>query len=430
MRWLMSGSVPILLGMIFSFLGTAFVARMVGPSVFGEYIFFLTWISVVALLAKSGHEWTLLKIIPGRLKIGALGQIRYLLRRAFLAVMLRAVIGAVILIGLAVFSGRLSDPLSLVLGFALVLVLAFAELRRSWALAHRAVWLSDAPESIAKSLVLAGTVAVFVALGVDVKAGTLLALNLSITFVTAVVATLIFLRLFAPALLLARPEPLPRDLSDTRGVVQSMGFAALANISMRNLDLIMLGLLVDAATLGLYAAASRLGLLAAGPIMVLDRLVAPVLAEAVDAGDPVKLESTAKRFVLLAGAGSASILGAFFMLGESIIEFSFGVNYVEGLIFALIIMTGNLVAALAGPAGVVMILGGAHRESAMITAMSALASLALLALFTPMYGAIGAAIATALAISLKAIISAIVVERRLHIKTTFVLFLSAPRLNG
>lgn len=419
MRWLLSGSVPIFLGMIFSFLGTAFIARMVGPSIFGEYVFILTWISIAGLLSKAGHDWVILKILPGRIAAGNLGHIKHVLLTCFRAVTIRATCAAFLLMMLSGLVGRWPESINLLIGFFLVLAIALAELRRTWALAYRAVWLSDAPENIVKSVLLVTGVSFFMAVNSDINANALLGLNLGATLLTGLAAGIYFTYRVTPEIFRVTEEVLPTHLANTKEIVRSMWLATAVNISLRNLDIVVVGLLVNAESTGLYAAASRLGQLAASPIMVLDKLAAPALAKAAELYDEDKISSVAKYFVLLASSGAAAILFVFLGFGEYIVGILFGSSYSPSLTAALVILAGNFGVALAGPANILMAVSGGHRESAMITSVTAVAHIILLVVLTALYGAIGAAVATASAIIIKAWVSAIWLYRAKGLNTTF-----------
>lgn len=407
MLGIFSAVVPISLGLLFSFTGTALIARMVGPAVFGEYMYLLTWISIAALLSKAGHEWVLLKIIPGRQKTGEFGQIKFLVLKAFKSVMHRASAAVLILAGLSALSDYKSEPGILAVGLALVPVIALAELRRSWALAHHAVWLSDAPENIIKSIAIVGAITVYLAWGFEVKVVTLLIFNVFITVVTATVASFLLVKKTLPGFIKYPTQPLPGNMADTKDFARSMWISTVLNISVRNMDLIIIGLMSDAITTGLYAAASRIGQLSAAPVMVLDKLVTPILAIAVEENDSKKLMLTSQRFVWMASIGAASILSAFFLVGNDVTNLIFGESYISSHLMVLIILMGNTGVALAGPANVVMSLSGAHRESLVITTIAAILNILLIIIMTYFFGAAGTATAVAVAASAKAWLSAI-----------------------
>lgn len=423
MSLILSNSIPIILGLIFSFLSTTFIARMVGPATFGEYTFALTWISVSALLSKAGHEWVLLKIIPGRLHAGALGQIKYLLRKTFIAVLSRSIVAATILGYLAFLMGYWKNLNDMVLGLALVIVMALAELRRTWALAHRAVWLSDAPENIIKSLVLSVCVFTIIKSGMDADTNTLLALNLTITTITATIATAFFLLIKAPGILNAPYESLSPEISSTNDLVKTMWFATAVNISMRNLDIVVVGMLTDVSTTGLYAAASRIGQLAAAPVMILDRLVTPELAVASEKNDKEILYKISHRYVLVASSTSLSVFIGFLLSGNFMINILLGSKYESSYFIGLIFLAGNLGVALAGPANTLMSLSGRHRQSTFISTIAAILHIFLVLLLTNLYGAVGAATACAATICSKAWVSTIWLRITMRIDTSLISFL-------
>lgn len=412
------GSAPaIAVGLVVSFLAQALFARIVGPEVFGVYIYALTWASGAALLAKGGQEWVLLKVVPSCIQEGAWGQIRFTVERAFAIVARRAVFLAALLAVLGVASGRLSNWSILAVAFALVVTLALAELRRSWALAHREIWLSDAPESIVKSLVLLVVALGFASSGQALNPVTLLWVNVAATGLTALLATVVLLWVRAPDIMRSIAEPV--DTSDYDSVARGMWLATAANIVLRSADVIVVGIVMDPETTAIYAVASRIAALAAAPSIVLQRVATPMMSAAAAVGDNAEIRRISRAYVALTTAASVTILLLVLVAGEHAIGALFGGAYLEAELAAKILLFGHVAIALIGPAGLLMAVSGGQTESAVISACSAAIGLLLLAVLTTEFGPIGAAAAMSFALILKSFASAVWVWRTTGVHTTF-----------
>lgn len=414
---LLGSAPPIAVGLVAAFLAQALFARVVGPEVFGVYIYALTWASAAALLAKGGQEWVLLKVLPRCINEGKWGQIRFTVERAFAIVARRAVFLGAILAVLGVIEGRVPNWSILSAAVALVITLALAELRRSWALAHREIWLSDAPESIVKSLILLAVAFLLASSERTLNPAILLWANVAATGLTALAATAVLLWMRAPSLLRSVAEPV--DTSDHDSVARGMWLSTAANIILRSADVIVVGIVTDPETTAIYAVASRIAVLAAAPTIVLQRVAAPLMSAAAGVGDNAEIRRVSRGYVALTTAASIAILLFILVAGEQAIGTLFGADYLEAEIAAKILLFGHVGIALIGPAGLLMAVAGGQSQSAVISACSAAIGLLLLAVLTPEFGPIGAAAATSFALVFKSLASAIWVWRKTGIHTTF-----------
>lgn len=414
---LLGSALPIAVGLVVTFLAQALLARIVGPEVFGVYIYALTLASTAALLAKGGQEWVLLKFVPRCIPKAEWGQIRFTVERAFSIVARRAILWAALLALIAVATGRVPNWSLLAAAVALVVILALAELRRSWALAHGAVWLSDAPESIVKSLVLLAVAWALVSSERVLNPATLLWANVAATGLTSLAATAVLLWMKAPDVLRSVSEPV--DTKDHDSVSSGMWLATAANIILRSADVIVVGLVTDPVITGIYAVASRIAALAAAPSMVLQLVAAPLMSAAAGAGDYIEIRRVSRGYVALTTAASVAVLLFILVAGEHAIGTLFGAAYLDAEIAAKILLFGNIGIALIGPAGLLMAVSGGQKQSAVISGCSAAIGLLLLAVLTPKFGPIGAAAATSFALVFKSLASAAWVWRKTRVNTTF-----------
>jgi O-antigen/teichoic acid export membrane protein len=414
---LINKAIPVGLGMAFLFLGQAFLARLMGPGSFGTYSYFMTWITVAALLAKAGHEWVLLKAVPGRIRFKRPGEIRFLVVRAVKAVALRAAFAASILIVLALAVGRDRGLNIYVMtaGSLLIVALAIAEIRRALALAYGAIWIAETPENIVKSVFLV-LIAAALALSGGVSPDAMLWANLIVTFLASSMAALIFIRLRARDILSSAVVHVETREHDD--LMRSMWVTNFLNIFLRNADVLIIGALTDFASTGIYIAATRVASLAAAPVMVLDRIVAPPIAEAAELGDHARLTSSSWEYAILSTVASFALVVFIGGWGSHFISILFGNKYEDALILTWILLIGHAANALTGPTGVLLSMAGSHRILVLIAGIGAVIYVALLYLLVPQYLVVGAATAFAITHTAKAIMQVFFVRRRLGINPT------------
>jgi O-antigen/teichoic acid export membrane protein len=416
--------IPVALGMAFLFLGQAFLARLMGPDSFGTYSYYLTWVTVAALLAKAGHEWIILKSVPGKVRSDRPGEIRFLVFRSFKAVGIRAALGACILTLAAFLLGQ-EEGLTvnvMIAGSFLILCLAMAEMRRALALAYGAVWLAETPENIAKSVLLVA-VAATLALTGSLSAGAMLWSNLLVTAISSAAAMMIFM--YGRGSSVRTSSSVPIETKDLDDLMRSMWLTNFLNIVLRYGDILLIGALTDFTTTGVYIAATRVAALAAAPIMILDRIIAPQIAEAAEFKDRNKLQSSSWEYSLLSTASCVGLLILLAIWGNDFISILFGDAYQGALIVVWIMLIGHAANALTGPTGVLLSMTGLHRTTVVIASTCAVFYVILLYLLTPEYLAIGAATAFALAHSAKAFMQLFFVYRYLSFNPTV---LRLPRI--
>jgi len=414
---LISKTIPVGMGMACLFLSQALMARFMGPDSFGSYSYFMTWITVAALLAKAGHEWVLLKAVPAKIRLHRIGEIRFLVIRAIKAVSVRATLAAAILLALALVVGRTEglDAQVMMAGSLLVIVLALAEIRRSLALAYGAIWLAEAPENIIKSGILI-LVAASVALTGSIAPQAMLWANLAITLFTSMGATIVFVRWREKDIL-----SLPSIEIETRShddLMRSMWVTNFLNIILKNADILIIGMITDFASTGIYIAATRVAALAAAPVMVLDRIVAPPIAEAAELGDYKRVRASSWEYSILSTSACFILVLFMCVFGDHFISILFGNRYDGALLVTWILLIGHAANALTGPTGVLLSMSGAHRILVFIAIIGAALYLALLFVLAPKYLALGAASAFAVTHTAKALMQAFFVKRRLGINPT------------
>lgn len=370
------------------------LARQLEPAGFGVFTFALGGGMLAGRLATLGWPMVMARFLPAYRKTGDGARTRGLLRRSDQIVCLAGVAAGLLLWGVGLLLGA-GHELAAGLGLA-ALVTPLAALR---SLRRRQLAAAEQPATgffFDQGFASVGVVLVAALAG----------------FASARDAVLVYvatglLGVLLAGLLVARWqrrtfEPGHR-LYETR-TWMAVALPALAGISSRALlnrtDVIMLAPLSTFVQVGYYGAALRLGILLTAPQVVLGTIIAPRFGAALAAGRHGRL----RRLYLLA-QGIAVVTGlpvsaALFWFAEPIVDLVFGESFAGAVGALQVLALGQLAAALSVPCASLLVVCGKERAFGLVNTvglvLNVIANLALI----PEYGALGAAIATAVAQSL------------------------------
>jgi len=168
---------------------------------------------------------------------------------------------------------------------------------------------------------------------------------------------------------------------------------ALANTFNTQIGIIILGLYSsDEAVAGLRIA-ERGVLFVAIPLGIINSVTAPYIVNLFESKNIGKLQKLAKKIARASVAISLPIVLTFFFFGANIIEFIFGLEYVELSYWPLIILSlGQLLNVFCGPVGHLLSMTGHASVTLKGQLIALFFSVSLCLLLVPLYGAIGAAI--------------------------------------
>lgn len=228
--------------------------------------------------------------------------------------------------------------------------------------------------------------------------------------------------------LLARAAPRP-DAGGTRAPnpmglgamlvsAGTLGLVAGAQILNANLDVIMLGALAETALAGLYKVAATTALLTTVALQAVNQVLMPRIAAAHKRGDRHGLERVVRLSARLT-FGCAVIAALILILaGETILRLAFGETFTPGYTVLVILALGQLGNAAFGPVISVLNMTGLERETLRGVLIACAVNVVLNAALIPLYGAEGAAIATAITLLVWNAVLFVRVRARLGINTS------------
>jgi O-antigen/teichoic acid export membrane protein len=179
---------------------------------------------------------------------------------------------------------------------------------------------------------------------------------------------------------------------------------------------VSLGLLADSAAVGIFSAANRTAMLTSFVLMAVNSISAPKFAALHKQGDLATLGEIARKSAKLMALVASPVL-AIFLLFPTWVMSLFGAEFASGATVLSILALGQFVNVVTGSVGWILIMCGYERLMRNNIAICAALSVSLNILLVPRLGAIGAAVATAVTLSLQMLIGAAMVWQKLGVLT-------------
>ncbi len=385
---LLSAGLLLPVGLALHYCLNVVLARVMTVEGYGTFAFAQSLATILALVAAMGFSTSMLRLVTGYCRDGEFARLRGLVTGSLsiisAAAMLLALLLSVIVVALPEHRKGLVWAAVILLPLTLD---AWREAsmrglhRTTAAILPRQVLLPLLTLSLVLGLGLKGEGAVLLAFAgalLTVELVGLIQLRQTLSFLTEVRGTYrlrYWLRVSVP-----------------------MGGAALLQLGINRWDIVVLGFVAGLEPAGMYAAAARTALLASLVLRVVNLVVGPVLAELFHAGDFNRF-----RKLLVAAAALATLAGLplylLVMFRPDWILGLFGGAYEQATLPLQILATGQFINLMTGPTGLALAMSKHEDINLWLGVAGAMLSLIGLAVMAPTYGAVGAAAATAFAIS-------------------------------
>lgn len=370
-----------------------FLAWLLGAQQFGEYVLVQSWLVMAVVLVKGGWEGASARFVAEYNATGQQGLLAGFFRARRQMVGLAALVTAAsAAIGLSLLQDYLSPTLvaSCWWMIAIVPLSVAADLFSVDLRARQKILWADAPLLVAKPLGTLLLVAqlVMVARWPATSSTVVLSLGLTIFSILIVYG----LRL-ATSQRCLQAVPTRDDHRLWWSTALPLFWAAVSQFAMAQTDCITMGIFWSATDTGIYAAASRMANVIPLGVLAINAVGAPLIAEQFALNRQRDLQRVASH---MAGGAllmtAPAVVGAV-VLGRHVLSY-FGPEFEQGYIPLVILSVGQLVNALAGSVGQVLAMTGRQKLLARLMALSALGQVLLTFFLVPLYGMLGAAVAT------------------------------------
>lgn len=189
----------------------------------------------------------------------------------------------------------------------------------------------------------------------------------------------------------------------------------LMNLLMTSLPLLLLGYWKEASEAGIYGIALRTAMLIAFIQMGLNAILGPKFAAMWQLQQLDELRELARKACWLAFF-AALPFAALFCLAPSLVLSMFGDKATAGALALTLLTLSQLVNVASGPVGSLLVMSGHQRLVRNATLFTVLLQLGLCFWLIPLYGALGAAITTAVGVTTKNLINVVMVRKHLGVR--------------
>lgn len=407
-----------LISAILSFFLSVTLARMLGPDNLGVYAFALAVITVLALPAHIGlpqlvlretarahveHDWPLM-----------IGYWRKANRFAlFISVVMFCAVNVVLSL-----LDRTPRAETILIGVLLIPVIALSNIRSASLRGLRKVILGQLPESVFKPLAMLFSLmlAVFLGLGnAQISAQSAMVIHV-ISAIFALIVGAAMLQKWRARYVGLSPPKLEVKIHWTQSVLP---FAMVAGFQLINnqADIIVLSLFRQNEEVGVYRVVFQTALLTIFGMQALNQIVQPNIVRLHQLGELSQLKIFVRRMswtILLISFPIGLVL---ILFGEQVLELIFGPPYRNGAIALAILVVAQIVKSATGLSISLLNMTGNEKIAAKLGLSAVLINILLNFSLIPVWGGIGAAIATCVSVLVWQLLSTVWVYKQLGIKT-------------
>ena len=375
---------------------TVVLARTLGPENFGVYAFALAVVMVVGLPAKAGVPQLVTRETAKGQASGQWGMVKAVWRWSSLVVLTLS--GGILVVAAA--AGllypdyfRSESGITLAIGLFMIPLLGLALVRASSLRGLGHTVQGQLPELAIKPLVflalLLGVVLVF---SDALSASLAMALNIVATTTAFIVGAAMLRRARPPVLDDATPAYESRAWLATIVPMASINAMHLINTQT---DILLIGVLMESADVGQYKVAAQVSLVVTFGLQATKMVVEPYFSRLYHEGENAKLQRLARGASRLNFAIALAVFVPLLFFGAELLNLAFGAAFINAFVPMVILSAGRLIGASIGSSGHLLNMAGYHREYARFWIMAACLNVLLNIILIPLFGMVGAAIATA-----------------------------------
>lgn len=379
-------------GAALAYLIQLLLARELGPSELGRFIYALTILSFVSFLTPLGFDTALVRYLAMYSADENWPLLKGILRFGFFAALGSSLLVSLVGISLILTSGDMTEPYRQVLLIACIglPVAALINIQEGIALGLGWRYLVGMPTfALRPGLFVVGLLLVF-SLSVSLDAERTMLILIGSMALTLMVQTTYYLK--------RRPNSISQCQQSFRA--REWLFTALPMILivasehvLAATDIVMLGILDTPAATGIYNIAAKMPALSLLLFFAMSAFAGPRIAQLHNDGNTAGLIRFSRRVRFFVAVPTAFIMLILILAGPAILRF-FGPDFEQGYIPMLILAIGVLARTLAGPVDNLLVMTGQQNNLAVILGIAAVINLITNSLLIPAYGAMGAAIAT------------------------------------
>lgn len=376
----------------------ALLSRLLAPPEMGFYWLAYSLVLFGGTVGTLGLNNAVVRLIAERVGLNAPGKARRLVNIVFGLGLLGALGmgGAYLLAGDVIATKILESPQhtaanALIAGWIVVTVLQqlVAETFRGF----QEIRLATIFGGLISGLILLGSLGAVWLTGTTTLATVLSFTVISIAASAAIGSFMLFNKVSAlPGIGSAAED---NGIGEILSIAWPLLIANLTHFAVTQADVWILGAFRAQEELAIYGAAARLMTIIVMPLMLLNAVVPPIIAELHVQGKKETLETTLRSTAAVAGFPALIVLLAFIFFGKPILALIYGEFYARGAVVLAILSLGQLVNVWAGSCGITLMMTGNQTIRMGLAVASALLAIGGGIWAVQSHGMVGVAIASA-----------------------------------
>jgi O-antigen/teichoic acid export membrane protein len=412
------GSLIIKLAIVgLAFLNQLVVTRLMGAEQFGVYVNALTWLTMLATLARMGTDSMLTRFVAAYVVEAKWALLKGLIRFGYGAVLVASVL--LVMLGTLLLEGyqaTIGQDVFLTWAGALLLlpVTSLVVVGQSLLYGFKRPWRAQMSEALLRiAMMIVVSIVYWQSRELSASAGMFCGL-----ISAAVVLMIVVGWVYAAIPDDARAHSPALTVRSWLSVCLPLGGMGLIQLLMSQGSLLLVGLLQsDPKAVGIYAVALRVSELAAFGLQAVNLNLAPVISELYVTRRKERLQAVLTHAAYGILGFTVAVAVVLYSLGDKLLAL-FGPDFSSAYYPMLILVGGQMVNALTGSVGLLLTMTGHQGVLVRMVAVSVLITLSLGGFMVPEYGVAGAASANAIGLVVLNLANLVYVLRRLGLNPT------------
>ena len=407
--------VSLLLGVI--------LARTLGASGFGRYSYVYSILLMLAIPAQLGLAQLIMRE-TAKANANAnesWGLIRGLLRWSNIAICIFSIIIVAVIILYSNY-GNMSEQKLFLIGALLIPLGALGNIRGATLVGLGRAAQGQFPEMVFRPLLFASlTFILWLFMRPNLLTPeTAMVLHVLSSGVAFIFGTIVLFK-FLPNELTSRPQSIYRSKAWFLSAFP-LGMIAGIQVINTNLDIVMLGIYRPPEEVGVYKVVVMAATLVSFGMQAVNLVIMPRVVRLYEKGDIHALQAlvTSSARLIMSLAIAVALVLTFF--GSWILHSAFGANYAEGYTILMVLVVAQLINSAFGSVVLLLNMSGNEKETMTGVAVASCVNVALNFLLIPLYGSLGAAVATSATLVAWSAILCWRVNARMRINSSIIRF--------
>ncbi len=391
-------------------------ARWMGASEYGAYAYAITWVGLLSLPAALGLPMVSLRFVAEYSAAGVWSKVRGLLVRSILLTMLTGVAIAIVVATAILVAGDfvpVAYRIPLLLALLGIPVVALTQLGIQVGRAFGWVVAAFMPSQVLHPVLLLSVGGAFVVAGQTLGASGLVIATMGVAAVCLLGQWVVFAWRLRPRLRNVAPQ---HEQKMWLRVAAPLLLIDVFMVVLTYADILMVGIFFDPSSVAFYVAASRTAGIVTFFTAAIGALVGPRIAELNSQGRLAEVQELIRGITPWI-AIPATLVAVFLIATGPFVLPLFGEGFDVAWVPLIILSIGNLILCINGPALLLLTMTGHQDMTAKVYAVAAVANVLLNAVLIPVFGLTGAAIATAVSVTVMSSYLVILARRTLSVRT-------------